>query len=468
VAPLDFAAGSSHFAIMNDINPALLARYDGLRIPRYTSYPTAPHFGPSVDGEAYRAWLGALGPDAVGSLYLHIPFCRKMCWFCGCHTKVVARYEPVAEYLARLRREVAMVADAIPQRLKVRHIHFGGGTPTILEPDDFRALLGDLFERFAVVDGAEVAVEIDPRVLTAEMAAALAAGGVNRASLGVQDFDAGVQEAINRVQPVEVTALALERLRGAGIAHINLDLMYGLPKQGVAEAERSAYQAVELKPDRLAVFGYAHVPWMKTHQKLIAEADLADGRGRWEQYSAIARVLTGAGYRSVGLDHFARADDELAVRQAEGRLARNFQGYTTDDADALLGFGSSAIGFLPQGYVQNAVPFHEYDAALEAGRFATVKGFALEPEDRLRRAVIERLMCDLTVDVGALAERHGRPVSHFDAELSGMGDLVDDGVVAVAGRRLTLPETARPLMRIVAARFDTYLGSGPARHSRAV
>lgn len=454
--------------IMNEIDPALLARYDGLRIPRYTSYPTAPHFGPAVDGGVYRDWLGRLPGDAIGSLYLHIPFCRQMCWFCGCHTKIVARYEPIAEYLATVRREIALVTGAMPQRLKVKHIHFGGGTPTILEPDDFRSLLGELAERFDIVPGAEIAVEIDPRVLTAEMAGALAAGGVNRASLGVQDFDEDVQKAINRVQPLEVTRLAMERLRAAGIDHINLDLMYGLPHQDVAEAERSARLAVDLAPNRLAVFGYAHVPWMKTHQKLIPEAALADGLGRWRQYSAMAGVLMAAGYRSVGLDHFARADDELAVMQAEGRLARNFQGYTTDDATALLGFGASSIGFLPQGYVQNAVPFHEYDAAIAEGRFATAKGIALEPEDRLRRAVIERLMCDLTVDVGATAVQFGEAPSFFDRELSEMGDLADDGVVRVEGRRVTLPESARPLMRIVAARFDTYLGSGSGRHSRAV
>lgn len=453
---------------MNEIDPALLARYDGLRIPRYTSYPTAPHFGPAVDGDVYRDWLGRLPADTIGSLYLHIPFCRQMCWFCGCHTKVVARYEPIAEYLATLRREIALVTDAIPQRLKVKHIHFGGGTPTILEPDDFRGLLGELAERFDVVPGAEIAVEIDPRVLTAEMAVALAAGGVNRASLGVQDFDETVQTAINRVQPLEVTRLAMDRLRAAGIGHINLDLMYGLPHQGVAEAERSARLAVELAPDRLAVFGYAHVPWMKTHQKKIVESALADGVGRWRQYSAIAGVLTAAGYRSVGLDHFARPGDELAVMQAQGRLARNFQGYTTDDATALLGFGASSIGFLPQGYLQNAVPFHDYDAAIAEGRFATTRGLVLTEEDRLRRAVIERLMCDLTVDAGALAVRFGEAPSFFDRELADMGDLIEDGVVRVEGRRVTLPESARPLMRIVAARFDTYLSSGTGRHSRAV
>ena len=453
---------------MIQLDPSLLARYDGLRVPRYTSYPTAPHFTPAVNDGVYREWLEALAPDARGSLYIHVPFCKQMCWFCGCHTKIVARYEPVAEYVALLHREIALVSETIPQRLSICHIHFGGGTPTILEPGDFGRLMETLRSRFDFTPGAEIAVEVDPRTLTAGMAAALGRAGVNRVSLGVQDFDEEVQSAVNRVQPRAVTEQALELLRAAGIRHVNLDLMYGLPRQSVERARRSAEIAVGLGPDRLAVFGYAHVPWMKTHQKLINEEELAGARGRWDQFAAIAEVLTDGGYRAVGLDHFAKAGDELAVRQTEGRLTRNFQGYTNDDATALLGFGASAIGSLPQGYVQNAVPFHQYDEAIAAGRLATAKGVTLGDEDRLRRAVIERLMCDLAVDVGETARRHGAPVDRFDRDLEAMDDLVADGVAVIEGRRLSVPEAARPLMRIVAARFDSYLAGGEGRHSRAV
>ncbi|WP_084536495.1 oxygen-independent coproporphyrinogen III oxidase [Azospirillum halopraeferens] len=450
------------------LNPALLAKYDGLRIPRYTSYPTAPHFSPNVGHETYRRWLGELTPDHAGSLYVHVPFCQQMCWYCGCHTKIVARYEPIAEYLAHIRCEIDRVADAIPGRLAVRHIHFGGGTPTMQAPEDFEALIAHLRRRFDVVEGAEVAVEIDPRTLTEEMAAALGRAGVNRASLGVQDFDPAVQAAVNRIQPREMTERSLAWLRANGIRHINLDLMYGLPHQSVESVTRSAEIALEMDADRFAVFGYAHVPWMKTHQKKIDESALAGTLGRWEQFAAIAGVLTGAGYAAIGLDHFARPTDELAVQQAAGTLNRNFQGYTTDDADVLLGFGASAIGALPQGYIQNAVPFGDYAEAVDAGRLATVKGLALDDEDRLRRAVIERMMCDLAVDAGALAERFGRDPGHFDEELAGLTDLVTDGVAVVEGRTIRVPEAARPLMRIVAARFDTYLATGAGRHSRAV
>lgn len=455
-------------ASARSLDAALLAKYDGLRVPRYTSYPTAPHFSAAVGPEQYEGWLAAIAPGQSGSLYLHVPFCQSMCWYCGCHTKIVARYAPIAEYLAHLRREIGMVADRIPGRLTVRHIHFGGGTPTMMVPDDFEELMELLRERFDVVPEAEIAVEIDPRTLTESMAKALGRSGVNRASLGVQDFDQTVQEAINRIQPREMTERALAWLAAAGITSVNLDLMYGLPHQSVESVTRSAAIALEMKPDRLSVFGYAHVPWMKTHQKKIDESVLADTLGRWEQFAAISDTLAAAGYEAIGLDHFARPDDELAVLQSEGRLGRNFQGYTTDDAEVLLGFGASAIGALPQGYVQNAVPFDQYAKAIDAGQLPTGKGFALDDEDRLRRDIIVRLMCDLSVDVGDVAAEHGRDPATFDADLAAMGDLVADGVAVVEGRRVHVPDSARPLMRIVAARFDSYLSTGAGRHSRAV
>ncbi|MFD1624057.1 oxygen-independent coproporphyrinogen III oxidase [Azospirillum griseum] len=468
LAPTPAAARSTHRSAAASVDPALLAKYDGLRVPRYTSYPTAPHFTPAVDADVYGGWLEALDPRRSGSLYLHIPFCHQMCWYCGCHTKIVARYAPIAEYLGHLRREIAMVADRIPGRLGVRHIHFGGGTPTMMAPEDVGPLFDLLRARFDVAADAELAIEIDPRTLTADMAAALGRAGVNRASLGVQDFDPTVQAAINRVQPRETTERALDWLRDAGITNVNLDLMYGLPHQSVDSVARSAEIALEMAPDRLSVFGYAHVPWMKTHQKKIDESVLADTLGRWEQFAAIADTLGAAGYSAIGLDHFARPGDELAVQQQEGRLGRNFQGYTTDDADALLGFGASSIGALPQGYVQNAVPFDQYASAVEAGRLPTAKGIALTDDDRMRRDLIMRLMCDLSVDVGAIAQAHGHDVGLFDADLADLADLVADGVATIDGRRVHVPESARPLMRIVAARFDTHLASGAGRHSRAV
>lgn len=448
----------------------LLTRYDGLRIPRYTSYPTAPHFSDAVNAEVYRGWLGEVDTAAhAGSLYLHVPFCQQMCWYCGCHTKIVARYDPIGEYIDVLRREVALVSAALPGRLTVRHVHFGGGTPTMMSPDHFEGLIDWLRGHFNLAEDGEIAVEIDPRTFRPEMAAALGRAGVTRASLGMQDIDADVQAAINRIQPFDMVQRAADQLRAAGVGEINLDLMYGLPRQSVDSVIRAAEAALTLDPSRVSVFGYAHVPWMKTHQKKIVEAELPGTHARWEQFAAISQTLTGkGGMAAVGLDHFARPDDEIAVMQAEGRLCRNFQGYTTDDADVLLGFGASSIGQLPQGYAQNAVPFDQYAQAVNDGKLAVAKGVAITDEDRLRRAVIERLMCDLAVDVGAVAQAHGRPADYFDAVLADMGDLIADHVVAVEGRRLSVPEPARPLMRVAAARFDAYLATGAGRHSRAV
>ena len=382
-------------------------KYDR-RVPRYTSYPTAPHFHPGIGADTYRRWLAELTAETPLSLYFHIPFCESMCSYCGCHTKVVRRYAPVAEYAAQLKLEVGRVATAIGARGPVRHIHFGGGTPTMLTAADIEALGAHIRADFRVAADAEFAVEIDPRTLDAERVRALAAAGVTRASLGVQDIDARVQAAINRVQPLEVTERAMDMLRAAGIRAINVDLMYGLPHQTVDGVRETASAIARLGPQRFAVFGYAHVPWMKTHQRLIDEAALPDGPERLRQSTAVAKRLAEHGYVQIGLDHFALPDDELAVAQRAGRLHRNFQGYTVDDSPALLGFGASAIGSLPQGYVQNMPAIGQWQDAVSNSRLAIARGFALTAEDRLRRAVIERLMCDFRVDLAAVARAHGQ------------------------------------------------------------
>ena len=272
------------------MNRKYLGRYDG-RVPRYTSYPTAPHFQPGVTAETYGDWLSAIGGDDTLSLYFHVPFCAAMCWYCGCHTKVVKRHQPVADYAAVLHKELSLVADAVAASPNVVHVHWGGGTPTMLSKKDFSSLMGAVRKRFRFAADAEVAVEIDPRTLGREMAETLAQAGVTRASLGVQDFNRHVQEAINRVQPFEITAAAVEDLRNAGIDAINFDLMYGLPGQSVDDVVRSVDLAVRLLPDRLALFGYAHVPWMKTHQRMIDEAALPGGPERMSQVKAAAKRL---------------------------------------------------------------------------------------------------------------------------------------------------------------------------------
>ena len=438
------------------------------RVPRYTSYPTAPQFHAGIGREAYGRWLAALPGALPASLYLHVPFCDSLCWFCGCHTKIVRRYEPVAEYLGTLLDELDLVAGTIGRRQPVAHIHWGGGTPTILTPDDVARLADRLHERFDVLPDAEFAVEIDPRELPAATVAALGRAGVNRASLGVQDVNPDVQAAVNRIQPIEVTRLAVDRLRAAGVAAINVDLMYGLPHQTEAHIQSTVDAVMALAPDRLSLFGYAHLPGFKTHQKMIDAAALPGAEARWRQAAAAAERLQAEGYVWIGLDHFARPEDPLAIAQRSGHLRRNFQGYTTDRAEALLGFGASAIGALAQGYVQNAVPFHAYREAIAGGRLAVARGIALDDEDRLRRHVIERLMCDLTVDLAASCRRHGRSADHFGPELARLAGLARDGIVEVAGTTVHIPERARPLMRLPAAVFDAYLPTSGAVHAGAV
>ncbi len=442
---------------------SLLEKYGG-PTPRYTSYPTAPHFHDGIGADAYGDWLSALGPeDGPVSLYLHIPYCRELCTYCGCNTKITRRYAPVAEYVADLQAEIDLVGGHLSQPLAVSHVHFGGGTPNILASQDFLALMGSLWRNFKFGPETETAVEIDPRLLTRDMAEAMAAGGVNRVSIGVQDLNEQVQEAINRVQPLEVVKMAVEHLRRAGIHNINLDLMYGLPLQTTDHVLSTVDQCVGLGAQRIALFGYAHVPWMKRHQRLVDDLPRADADERFEQAEAAARRLADKGYRRVGLDHFAMPGDSLCRAQERGRLHRNFQGYTTDTAQVLLGFGVSAIGELAGGYVQNATDAGSYSRSIQAGQFATVKGIAISEEDRRRRGLIEKLMCDMAVDLDQFGGAR-----LYAGELVRLHEMAGDGLVRVDGSRITVPEGARPLIRAVAAVFDTYLRPAQGRHSMAV
>ncbi|PDT80539.1 oxygen-independent coproporphyrinogen III oxidase [Sinorhizobium sp. BJ1] len=449
------------------MQPALVAKYGEARLPRYTSYPTAPRFSPSIDASTYGDWLAAAPPEKPASLYLHIPFCRSMCWYCGCHTTITQRDEPILDYLDFLHEEVRLVSAKTRAQLSIDHVHFGGGTPTIMRPEEFLSLMWLLREHFDFASTAEIAVEIDPRTLMPEMAPALGEAGVRRASLGVQSFDPEVQKAINRVQSEEQTMDAVTRLRKAGVDSINFDLIYGLPHQTVESCIATAEAAIRMGPERFAVFGYAHVPSFKKHQKLIDEKALADAEGRVAQAEAIAATLVAAGYRRIGLDHFARPNDSLAIAQASGQLHRNFQGYTTDACETLIGLGASAIGRMKDGYVQNEVPPGVYAQRIASGRLATVKGYRLTPEDRLRASIIERLMCDFGVDVPALATAHG-----FDPQMLLRGNaklamLESDGILENADGVIRLREGGRFLIRAAAAAFDAYIEQSGRTHSKA-
>jgi oxygen-independent coproporphyrinogen-3 oxidase len=445
---------------------ALLARY-ARPVPRYTSYPSTPHFAP-LEPAIYREWLGALPRRAELSLYLHVPFCRALCLFCGCHTTVVRRPQPIAAYAATLRAEIELVAQAIGSSLAIRHLHWGGGTPTMLGAVELTRTMAAVARHFSFAADAEIAVEIDPRTLTRAMAKTLGELGITRASLGVQDFDPVVQQSVHRVQPFAQVAEAVAMLRQAGIAGINLDLMYGLPHQSAAGVAETAGRALDLMPDRLAVFGSAHVPWMKRHQALLPQDALPDTHARYRQQQAIARVLTDAGYIPVGFDHYSRPGDALASAVAAGRLRRNFQGYTTDTAPVLLGLGASAISALPDAYAQNAARVPEWRSAVAAGRLPTARGLRLSPEDRLRRDVIEQIMCRLTVDVAATAARHGAPAEPLRA--APLAGFAADRLIRWDGSRLEVTARGRPFLRTIAAAFDAYQArdARAARYSQGV
>ncbi len=433
------------------------------RVPRYTSYPTAPHFHAGVTETTLRQWFCDLPQGMPLSLYVHIPFCDTLCWFCGCHTTVVNRYSPVESYLRHLHTEIATIGPLLKGH-PVTHLHWGGGSPTMLAPDDVRGVKRALEANFAFAPDAEFAVEIDPRGLKQEMVTALAESGLTRASIGVQDFAPKVQQAINRIQPFEETRDVVAALRAAGLKSLNIDLIYGLPYQTRENVARTIALSLSLKPQRFAVFGYAHVPHFKKHMQLIKDEALPGAEERFEQFELAHRLLSSAGYTAVGLDHFALPDDSLAIAQKNGTLQRNFQGYTSDDAPALIGLGASSISALPQGYVQNKPEVPEWRKAIEAGALPVARGIALSADDVLRRAIIEKLMCFLAVDLAAF----GKTPADFLREMAALQPLIAEGYVVQEGNVLLVPQSARAAVRLVASVFDGYLADSKAVHAVAV
>lgn len=448
---------------------ALYEKYD-LRLPRYTSYPTAPHFHAGINSTTFEGWLGELDPKQPLSLYLHVPYCEEMCWFCGCNTKITKNYKPVDGFVKALLAEIKSTLGKLSTDARhcVSHIHFGGGSPTILKADDLRLIMAEIRSRVDILDDAEIAIEMDPRTATDPFIDAMIECGFNRASIGIQDFNKQVQTAVNRIQSIELVRDVIAKLRTRGLQGINVDLMYGLPFQTVESLRETVDQTASLCPDRLSVFGYAHVPWMKKHQQLIPTEALPDTAERWAQYEEIQTRLAHHGYQAIGLDHFAHQYDSMAIAQKDGLLHRNFQGYTTDRAEGLIGFGPSAISSLPQGYAQNDPALARWQRAVEAGACAVEKGIALSSDDKLRRDIINELMCNLAVDLDETCKAHGISADRFTPELERIKAMTQDGIVKVNGTYITLSDMGRPLVRAVCAAFDSYLDPEHGRHSQAV
>lgn len=383
--------------------------------------------------------------------------------------RVIARYAPVETYVNTLIREIELAAEVLPKGVTVRHIHWGGGTPTALAPEDMVRIDENLQRHFNIAGTAEIAVEIDPRTFTRENAVALGKIGCTRASLGVQEFDEKVQTAINRVQPISMIEATMDLLREQGVHAVNFDLMYGLPYQTAETLKDTVEQAATLRPDRIALFGYAHVPWMAKNQRMIPEEALPTPQMRFEQAKVAGDALADLGYVKIGLDHFARPEDSMAVALREGRLRRNFQGYTNDDAGVIVAFGASAISALPEGFAQNIVETGAYTRAVNSGELPIAKGITFRGEDKMRGAIIERLMCNMEVDLEEIRQQFAPDRDGFGAEMSQLRALEEEGLVELDGNRVRVPDAARPALRVICAVFDDYLGqNAEPRHAAAV
>ena len=447
---------------------AALAKYATRNVPRYTSYPTAPHFSAEIGPRDYAGWLDSLTDSSPVSLYLHVPFCRQLCWYCGCNMKLATREAPIAQYAATLCREIELVAAHLPNRKAISHLHWGGGTPTALVPDDLARAMDAVRLAFDVTPSAEIAIESDPRTLSKEMITRIGQLGFTRASFGVQEFDPKVQEAINRIQPPDMVRAAVDGLRDAGVSGVNFDLIYGLPHQTVETLLETIRLCVAMRPDRIALFGYAHVPWMAKKQRLIDEAALPGPAERLQQAQLSAKALVAAGYVAIGLDHFALPNDSMAVAAANKSLRRNFQGYTTDQADTMLGVGATSIGKSPKGFVQNTVETGAWARSVESDVLPVAKGYALRGEDPLRAYVIEQLMCAGSVDLEAATLKFvADPDWHRDCE-DELSEMERDGLLLRTGDKISLTEQGAVYVRVVAAVFDAYLATSKARHAVTV
>lgn len=436
------------------------------RVPRYTSYPTAPHFGASLSPGLFSDWIEAIPAGTAISLYLHVPFCRRLCWFCACRTQGTSSDEPVRAYTDTLKAEIALLKSRLAPGVHLSRLHWGGGTPTLLKPDMIRDLADTVFDAVPMGDGAEFSVEIDPDEIDAERLDALAAAGLNRASIGVQDFDPDIQKAIGRIQSYELTKRVADMIRDRGVHSLNADILYGLPHQTQARISDSVQKLLTLSPDRVALYGYAHVPWMSRRQQLIPSDTIPAPQERLRLFETARDLFTWDGYREIGIDHFARPGDGLAVAADTGRLRRNFQGYTDDTAPILIGLGASSISRFPQGYAQNASATSVHTKAVRARQFSTHRGHVFAGEDLLRGRIIEALMCDFRVNRAELVRDFGATPARIDA-------LFDAAVAAFPGmttlddKGLAIPPKARPLTRMIARGFDAY-DQTKAQHSAAI
>lgn len=437
----------------------LIKKYDR-PVPRYTSFPTAVQFRDGFNQKTYAQILKNLPTDKPVSLYVHIPFCHNLCHYCGCNTKIVATYRPIERYIDTLLREIELIGDIIPKNINISRIHFGGGSPNYAKSKDISRILYKMSCFFDISDETQIDMECDPRLLDKQKIIDYAALGISRISLGIQDFNTDVQNAINRVQPFDMVQSLMSDFHENGIEDINFDLITGLPAQTMQSVEQTIEQAIELSPKRLAVFAYAHVPWMKKHQILLEKYDRPDTSLRYAMNERVNEKLIGAGYHEIGIDHYAKSDDMLYKLQQSKELRRNFQGYTDDTADVIIGLGLSSISNLNHAYVQNNVDAPAYHAAIKEGNFPISRGCTLSADDKIRRKLIERLMCDFMINFADYPE--------IEIPYARLETLQQDGLIEMNEDGLHVTQQGKIFVRVVAACFDPYLETDTQHHAKAI
>ncbi|WP_295531718.1 oxygen-independent coproporphyrinogen III oxidase [uncultured Thioclava sp.] len=444
---------------------AKLGLFDA-KVPRYTSYPTAPHFAGGVGPDTFSSWIEQIPAGGSISLYLHVPFCRRLCWFCACRTQGTQSDESVRAYSEVLLAELQMLRDRLAPGVTLSRLHWGGGTPTLMPADMMKRLADAVFDVVPMGEGAEFSVEIDPNEIDAPRMDALVGAGMNRASIGVQDFDPQIQKIIGREQSYEITKAAVDMIRERGVASLNADILYGLPHQTPAKIANSVQQLLSLGPDRVALYGYAHVPWMARRQTMIPSDHLPTPQERLKLFEVARDLFVADGYDEIGIDHFALPTDGLSIAQKNGKLRRNFQGYTDDLAEALVGLGASSISRFPQGYAQNASATSKHTGAIREGQFSTARGHVFSAEDKLRGRMIEALMSDFEIKTDELVRDFGAKPHELAQMFSTCVDKFGD-MVEMTTEGLRIPVKGRPLTRMIARHFDVYDMSASS-HSSAI
>jgi len=443
-----------------EFDPAMIARYDGCG-PRYTSYPTADRFGDDFTAEDYVRALqlrNDVRPAQPLSLYVHLPFCDTICFYCGCNKIVTRDHGRSAKYIRYLGREIDIVGGLIEGAPAVQQLHWGGGTPTFLACEELAQLMQMLRNGFAIAPDAEISIEVDPRKVSAETIAFIGQLGFNRISVGIQDFDPDVQRAVNRIQSEEETRTVIDAARAHGFTSVNVDLIYGLPKQTLAGFSVTLDKVISASPDRIALYGYAHVPHLFKPQRRIAVDDLPSAEAKLGILALAIDKLGAAGYAYIGMDHFARPDDTLAIAQRQHKLHRNFQGYSTQPDCDLIALGISAIGEVGATYVQNVKLLDAYYERLDARMLPVMRGIALDADDMLRRSVIQSLMCHFELDYGVIEATYRiRFTEYFREELASLAPLAADGLLVIGERAITVTPRGRLLVRAIAMRFDRRL-----------